>query len=148
MLDPATAIAVAGLAFDVAKDLLKIFKAWKSCPEDAIELRAAILWLSETFGLVKRNLRRLRRREQLTAKQQEEFDETVRGTEHCESRLDALKAEVDKVHIAIRNTAYKKIKNELKRFRYCFSKDRIKRMLDDVHQCENILHMTLTSLNM
>ena len=145
MLDPGTALAVAGMAMDVSKDLLDFFKAWKSCPEDALRLRAAILWLSQTFHLVRKTLTNYRG---LRSGAESTYDTVITSVESCQSKVENLKVELNKVQIEKRNDGWQKIKNELKRFRYFFSKETISVMLTTIKQCESSLHVTISLLNL
>lgn len=145
MLDPGTALAVAGMAMDVSKDLLDFFKDWKSCPEDALALRAAILWLSQTFLLVRKTLTNHRG---LRSGAESTHDTVITCVESCKSKVEALETELNKVQIEIRKDRRQKIKNELKRFRYFFSKKTISDMLTTIKQCEGSLHVTISLLNL
>lgn len=145
MLDPGTALAVAGMAMDVSKDLLDFFKAWKSCPEDALRLRAAILWLSQTFHLVRKTLTNHR---SLRPGAESTYDTVITSVESCKSKVEDLKMELNKVQIEARKDGWQKIKNELKRFRYFFSKETISDMLATIKQCESCLHVTISLLNL
>lgn len=49
MIDPGTALGIAGLAYDVTKDLYDYYRAWKHCDTDVKELRVQLLWLSDAF---------------------------------------------------------------------------------------------------
>lgn len=145
MLDPATAVAVTGIAIDVAKDLVEFFKAWSRCPEDAIELRASILWLGQTFHLVRKTLRD---RQDLRSRSDSTYDTIITSVESCESKVKALRIELNKIQIEFRKDALQKIENQLKRFRYFFSKDKISDMLKNIKECESSLNLTISLLHL
>ena len=145
MIDPGTALAVAGMAMHVSKDLLDFFKSWKSCPEDALALRASILWLSQTFHLVRKTLMS---HKDLGPGAASTYDTIVTSVESCKSKVEALKTELNKVQTQRTKDGWQKMKNELKRFRYFFSKKTISDMLTTIKQCEGSLHVIISLLNL
>ena len=144
-MDPGTAVAVAGMAMEVSKGLLDFFKAWKSCPEDALALRAAILWLGQTFHLVRKTLMS---HSGLRSGDESTYDTIITSVESCKSKVEALQTELDKVQIERSKDGWHKIKNELKRFRCFFSKETISDMLETINQCEANLHLTISLLDL
>ena len=72
----------------------------------------------------------------------------ITSVESCKSKVEALKTELNKVQIERRKDGWQKIKNELKRFRYFFSKETISDMLTTIKQCEGSLHVTILLLNL
>ena len=146
MLDPGTALAIAALAFDVAKDLLEYLKAWKRCPEDVADLRSAALWLWQTFSNVDSMLKRHGREKYGLSETQ--FDDIVGNVIDCKKQVSDLKRELEETQHVAPKDKLEKLSNQAKRFKYFFVKGSLKRMLSNIKSCESNMHFTITMLGL
>ncbi len=125
MLDPGTALAIAGLVLDVVKDCYEYYSVWKDSDSDVQEMRRALKWLSNLFETVRTTLRK---HDDLS---KDHVDMICTSIESClllkarlEKKLNKIKSEVPP------DTLLKKVEGQGRRLLYPFRKSTLVRLLE------------------
>ncbi len=142
MLDPGTALAIVGLVLDVTQDLYQYYTTWKGRDGDIAEVRLGLLWLNRLFVAIKLTLTDSRLAPDHEAMICQSI-ESCRGViNKLEKRLDKSKKE------GTPTTMLQKVGDQALRTLYPFQRGTIVRLIENIDDCKQNLHLVISLVNM
>lgn len=147
VLDPGTALAIAGMAYDITKDLYEFYRVWRDCENDVKEIRLSLLWTKNAFNAIRLTLQR------------PGFDGNAATLESsalicasldaCSDQVYALKVELNKIKTeGIPKSILEKLKAHGRRVTYPFKKATVGHLVDLLDECREKLDLSVDLLTL
>jgi hypothetical protein len=142
MLDPGTALAITGLVLDVTKDLYEYYTIWKGRDEDIAEVRLGLLWLNRLFVAIRLTL--------LNTKLAPDHEAMIcQSIESCRGIIDKLEKRLDKSKKeGTPTTLLQMVGNQARQTLYPFQRGTIVRLVENIDDCKQRLHLVISLVNM
>lgn len=141
-MDPGTALAIAGLAYDVTKDLYDYYRAWKQCDQDVKELRVHLLWLNDAFNVCQGVVGKPGLSADGTRLVCKALGGCTDATSHLNNVLDEIKKEGSPQGV------FERFKASKRRACYPFRRATVGEIADQVESCREELHFAVNLLHL